>query len=427
MAQSTQRFLCVPSKKTSCPLCLYGLSMHLTHLSLTNFRNFARLDMDIPRGSVLIVGSNAQGKTSILEAIYFLAAFTSFQTNSDRQLINFISARSKELTVGRIVADYKSGGSSHRLEVRLIFEPVGVNGKRLRKEILLDGVKRPANEAVGHFNAVLFVPQMSQIIEGGPDERRRYLNQTLAQIIPAYARTLSEYAQAISQRNALLKQLGERGGDSDQLAFWDETVTDRGARLILWRIQAIQELEMLAARIHRELTHGTEVLRLAYQPAFDPLSTPQKQYAMKMETETDRSGFELESIKKGFTERLKALRSEEIARGVTTIGPHRDEMRFLASGTDLGHYGSRGQIRTALLSLKLAEVDWMKNRSGEWPVILLDEVMAELDSQRRKDLLQYLGKSEQALLTTTDIQFYTEEFVQKATVWEVQKGTVRNT
>lgn len=401
--------------------------MHLTHLSLTNFRNFARLDIDIPQRSILLVGGNAQGKTSILEAIYFLAAFTSFQTNSDRQLVNFIAARSKELTVGRIVADYKSGGSSHRLEVRLIFEPIGVNGKRLRKEILLDGVKRPANEAVGHFNAVLFVPQMSQIIEGGPDERRRYLNQTLAQIIPAYARTLSEYAQAISQRNALLKQLNERGGDSDQLAFWDETVTDRGARLILWRIQALQELETLAARIHRELTHGTEVLRLAYQPAFDPLSTPQKQYAMKMETETDRSGFELDSIKKGFAERLKTLRSEEIARGVTTIGPHRDEMRFLASGVDLGHYGSRGQIRTALLSLKLAEVDWMKNRSGEWPVILLDEVMAELDSQRRKDLLQYLGKSEQALLTTTDIQFYTEEFVKEATVWEVQKGTVRNT
>ncbi|MBC8336588.1 MAG: DNA replication/repair protein RecF [Anaerolineales bacterium] len=400
--------------------------MHLTHLSLTNFRNFARLDMDIPRGSVLLVGSNAQGKTSILEAIYFLAAFTSFQTNSDRQLINFISARSKELTVGRIVADYKSGGASHRLEVRLIYEPVGVNGKRLRKEILLDGVKRSANEAVGHFNAVLFVPQMSQIIEGGPDERRRYLNQTLAQIIPAYAHTLSEYAQAVSQRNALLKQLSERGGDPDQLAFWDETVTDRGARLILWRIQAIQELETLAARIHRELTHGSEVLRLAYQPAFDPLATPQKQFALKMETETDRSGFELDPIKQAFAERLIALRSEEIARGVTTIGPHRDELRFMASGTDLGHYGSRGQIRTALLSLKLAEVDWMKNRSGEWPVILLDEVMAELDSQRRQDLLQYLGKSEQALLTTTDSQFFTEEFIQRASVWEVQKGTVRN-
>ena len=401
--------------------------MHLTRLSLTNFRNFARLDIDIPRRSVLLVGSNAQGKTSILEAIYFLAAFTSFQTHSDRQLVNFIAARSKELTVGRIVADYRSGGSSHRLEARLIYEPVGVqNGKRLRKEILLDGVKRPASEATGHFNAVLFAPQMSQIIEGGPDERRRYLNQTLAQIIPAYARTLSEYTQAITQRNALLKQLAERGGDPGQLTFWDETVVGRGAQLILWRIQAIHELETLAARVHHELTHGAEVLRLAYQPAFDPLPSPQNQYGLKMETVMDRTGLELDSIKKGFSEQLTMLRNEEIARGVTTIGPHRDDLRFLSNSIDLGDYGSRGQVRTALLSLKLAEVDWMKNRSGEWPVILLDEVMAELDMQRRTDLLGYLNKSEQALLTTTDLQLFTKEFAEQATLWEVQNGAVRN-
>ncbi|MBT3338441.1 MAG: DNA replication/repair protein RecF [Anaerolineae bacterium] len=400
--------------------------MHLTRLSLTNFRNFARLDIDLPRRSVLLVGSNAQGKTSVLEAVYFLAAFTSFQTNSDRQLVNFVEARSKGLTVGRIVAEYISGDSRHSLEVRLIFEPVGVqNGKRLRKEILLDGVKRTASEAVGHFNAVLFVPQMSQIIEGGPDERRRYLNQTLAQIIPAYARTLSEYAQAITQRNALLKQLAERGGDPNQLAYWDETVTDRGAKLILWRIQAIQELETLAARVHLELTHSDEVLRLDYRPAFDPLATPENQFALKMDTETDRSGLELATIKERFAEELISLRREEIARGVTTIGPHRDELRFLANSIDLGEYGSRGQMRTALLSLKLAEVDWMKARSGEYPVILLDEVMAELDPQRRKDLLNYLGKAEQSLLTTTDLALFTDDFVDDATVWKVVNGTVQ--
>ncbi len=398
--------------------------MYLTHLSLTNFRNFARLDMELPRQSLLLVGKNAQGKTSVLEAIYFLAAFTSFQTHTDRQLVNFIAARGNNLTVGRIVADFQRKGTRHRLEVRLIYEPVGVNGKRLRKEILLDGVKRTASEAIGHFNAVLFVPQMSQIVEGSPSERRRYLNQTLAQIIPAYARTLSEYAQAITQRNALLKQLAERGGDPNQLEYWDETVTDRGAKLIFWRIQAINELESLAARVHHELTHGDEILRLAYRPAYDPLPNPQNQYPLKLDTAADRSGIELDSIKKGFVERLTALRTEEIARGITTIGPHRDELRFLANGIDLGDYGSRGQMRTALLSLKLAEVDWMKNRSGEWPLILLDEVMAELDPQRRHDLLGYLDKSEQSLLTTTDLQLFTENFVKEATVWQVEKGRV---
>jgi len=219
--------------------------MHLTRLSLTNFRNFARLDIEIPKQSVLLVGRNAQGKTSVLEAIYFMAAFTSFQTHTDRQLLNFIAARSKELSVGRIVAEYQKSNARHQLETRLIFEPVGVDGKRLRKEILVDGIKRPASEAIGHFNAVLFVPQMSQIIEGSPSERRRYLNQTLAQIIPAYARVLGDYKQAVTQRNALLKQLAERGGDPEQLAYWDETVTDKGAQLIIWRIQAVQELEKL--------------------------------------------------------------------------------------------------------------------------------------------------------------------------------------
>ena len=402
--------------------------MYLTRLSLTSFRNFARLDIDIPRRSVLLVGSNAQGKTSVLEAIYFLAAFTSFQTHSDRQLVNFIAARSNELTVGRIVGEYVRAGARHKIEVRLIFEPVGVqNGMRLRKEILLDGVKRPASEIIGSFNAVLFIPQMSQIIEGGPDERRRYLNQTLAQIIPAYARTLGEYAQATSQRNALLKQLSERGGDPEQLAYWDGIITDRGAKLILWRIQAIRELETLAARIHVELTHGKEVLRLDYRPAFDPLPTPEKQFALKIDTPTDRSGLELATIKERFAAELIALRPEEIARGVTTIGPHRDELRFLANGIDLGDYGSRGQMRTTLLSLKLAEVDWMKARSGEYPVILLDEVMAELDPQRRRDLLAYLGKAEQSLLTTTDLTLFTEEFVDSAEVWNVVDGAVNKT
>ncbi len=196
--------------------------MHLTHLSLTNFRSFARLDMDIPRRVVLLTGNNAQGKTSVLEAIYFLAAFTSFQTHTDRQLINFIEARN-QLAVGRLIAEYVRGPTKHRLEIRLVLEGVGATGQRLRKEILLDGVKRSMAEVIGHFNAVIFVPQMSQIIEGGPDERRRYLNLALSQTIPGYARSLSEYSETLSQRNALLKTLAERGGEQAQLDFWDET------------------------------------------------------------------------------------------------------------------------------------------------------------------------------------------------------------
>jgi DNA replication and repair protein RecF len=145
---------------------------------------------------------------------------------------------------------------------------------------------------------------------------------------------------------------------------------------------------------------------------------------LKIDTAVDRSGLGLDDIQNGFLEKLRDLRNEEIARGVTTIGPHRDELRFLANDIDLGNYGSRGQIRTALLSLKLAEVNWMKERTGEWPVILLDEVMAELDVQRRADLLKYVGESEQVLFTTTDLNLFAPEFVEQSEVWKVGNGKV---
>ena len=173
--------------------------MYLKHLSLTNFRKFTRLDIDLPKQVVLLTGDNAQGKTTILEAIYFLAAFTSFQTHADRQIINLDEANKNTLTVTRLVAEYQRGKSKHRIEARLILEPVGVlNGQRLRKEILLDGVKKPVNEVIGHFNAVVFVPQMSQIIEDGLRTRIRILElerDTLQREIERLARVLRTLEQ----------------------------------------------------------------------------------------------------------------------------------------------------------------------------------------------------------------------------------------
>ncbi|PWH18197.1 MAG: hypothetical protein DDG60_00825 [Anaerolineae bacterium] len=399
--------------------------MHLTHLSLTNFRNFARLDLDVPRRAVLLVGSNAQGKTSVLEAVYYLATFSSFQTHADRQLVNFLAAaNSATVSVARMVGEFQNQTGMHRLEVRIILEPVGVqNGQRVRKEILFDGIKRTAGEVIGQFNAVLYIPQMSQVLEGGPEERRRLLNLALAQVLPGYARALSEYQKTLEQRNALLKLLAERGGDPAQLDFWDASLAETGAQLILWRIQAIQELERLAKRIHLALTRGKEVLRLKYLPAFDPVQA-NGQMVLQMDVDVDRSGCDLSFIRKGFLDALRRLRSEEIQRGVTTLGPHRDDLRFLAGKMDLGYYGSRGQVRTTLLSLKLAEVAWMKEKTGQWPVVLLDEVMAELDAERRADLLAALSGPEQCLLTTTDEHFFDAGFVHQSTLWSVQSGTV---
>ncbi len=401
--------------------------MFLKRLSLTNFRNYARLDVDVPTGSVLLVGDNAQGKTSLLEAVYFLATFVSFQADSDRQLINFIAGR-EPLAVARIVADFQRQeldhtSRDHRLEVRIIQEANGINGgSRVRKEVLLDGVERKISEAVGVFNAVLFQPQTLRIIEGAPEDRRRYLNLTLAQAVPRYTAALTDYNRAITQRNALLKLLNERGGDPNQLTYWDELLASSGASLIYARIQAIKGLERLAARIHSQLTQGAEVLRLSYLPAYDPLPKPERQYALPIDAPLDRSGIPLEKIQQGFFESLERLHSEEIARGVTTIGPHRDELRFLANGIDLGVYGARGQSRTAILALKLAEVAWLKEETGQWPVLLLDEVLAELDVQRRTDLLERLADIEQALLTTADLEAFSKDFIRQATLWRIYAG-----
>lgn len=412
--------------------------MYLTHLSLTNFRAFSRLDMDVPRRTLLLVGDNAQGKTSILEAIYYLATFTSLHAQHDRQLINFLAAR-EPLAVARLVADFTYGSGSprsspaghakdtaHRIEVRLIQEtnPVS-NTPRLRKEILVDGVKRSIHEAMGVFTGVIFLPQMTRIVEGGPEERRRYLNLALAQTVPGYSKALSDYTQALTQRNALLKQLAERGGDAEQLIYWDTLLAERGAFLIHARITAVQELEQFAARIHHRLTHAEEILRLVYQPAYDPVPQPAGQFALPITTPIHRGSYSRERIQQGFFQRLTEVRREEIARGVTTIGPHRDELRLLSNNIDLGDFGSRGQVRTALLALKLAEVTWMKNRTGEWPVVLLDEILAELDSQRRLDLQHYLLEYEQTLLTTNDLTAFETAFVDQSATWQVTQGQVQ--
>jgi DNA replication and repair protein RecF len=394
--------------------------MHLQRLSLTQFRNFARLDVEVPTGPVLIYGRNAQGKTSLLEAIYYLATMDSFHAESDRQLVNFVEVR-KPLAVARLQATYTRGERQHQLEIRIIREQTKNGVDRSRKELLLDGVKKKAGELIGHFQAVLFLPQMLQIIEGSPRHRRRYLGLALAQVLPAYAEASTEYENILTQRNALLKQLSENGGDPKQLDFWDERLSLRAAQVLAARFQMLQELDQLAGRIHHDLTRGAEVLRLLYQPSYDPLPAPAKQRALLHEP-TDRSGISQEKIEKGFGAALKAARADDIARGSTSIGPHRDELRFMSNGIDLGSYGSRGQVRTTLLTLKLAELEWMHLRGGHRPVLLLDEVLAELDEIRRSDLLERVEHNQQTLLTTTDFNLFTPEFVQRTQRWQVENG-----
>ncbi|MGI6251297.1 MAG: DNA replication/repair protein RecF [Anaerolineaceae bacterium] len=397
--------------------------MQLLRLSLTNFRSFSRMEMDIPGRVIILTGSNAQGKTSILEAVAFLASFRSQHATQDRELLNF-NLTPEALMVGRIVGEFQKAGRRHTLEVRLISEANhNLAAPRFRKEILLDGVKKRPSELYGKFNAVGFFPQMSRIIEGPPSERRRFLDDALSQVEPGYARHLVDYSKSLSQRNALLKSLFERGGDVKHLSVWDEAVARHGAEVMRARIRFMKDLEQIARPIHSELTGEKEILRLNYQPSYEPLPSPKGQLTL-VQSPVDRSGLDIETLENGFKSALKSAYQQDIARGMTTVGPHRDEFRVLVNKVDLGLYGSRGQMRTALLAMKFAEVEWMKNRTGEWPVLLLDEIMAELDTTRRRDLLRVVSKVEQALLTSTDPDMFEPAFLDAHEIWKVQNGMV---
>jgi DNA replication and repair protein RecF len=399
--------------------------MQLTHISLSNFRNFIRLETAIPLGTTLLIGANAQGKTSLLEAMYYLTSASSPHTSSDRQLINFV-ALEDQLAVTRIIAEIKRGQTPQRIEIRLILEKGNtIDDARLRKEVLINGIKRRVIDLAGVFNAVLFLPQDLGIIEGSPGDRRRYVDSTLSQGDPTYAAWLAEYGKVLSQRNALLKSLQNRSGEPEELTFWDEKIAGLGAKITRARSLALLELETIAQPIHEQLCRGREVIRLSYLPSYSPSPQPGGQLDLPIDASLDLSALSISELQEGIRRALRDSRAEEIARGMTLIGPNRDDLAFLSNGIQLRYYGSRGQNRTAMLALKLAEIQWLKQRTGEEPVLLLDEVMAELDDQRRQDLAKRISTTEQAILTTTESEMFQTEFREQATLWEVVEGSLR--
>ncbi len=398
--------------------------MILTHLSLSDFRSYVRLDTEIPRRILLLSGGNAQGKTSILEGLFYCASFASPLANSDRQLINF-NVLNDPIAVARIIAEFEREGSSHRMEVRIIVENAEKAG-RIRKEILVDGVKSSAQKAIGTFPCVLFLPQMTRILEGPPDERRRYLNIMLSQSIPGYARALSEQKQILTRRNALLKLLAERQTDPQQMDYWDQMLAERAAVLIRHRLNALMALKRIAQNIHLELTGGKELLDLGYLPGFDPADpyAAIRRSGQFIAEENEIYQLDEKELVGRYVKFLKEFRESDIRRGATSVGPHRDDFSIFSSGIDLCTYGSRGQIRTALLSLKLAEIEWMRDHTGTAPLLLLDETLAELDERRGMDLLNRLEQYDQAILTTTDQTDFPESFSKNNTIWQVSHGVI---
>lgn len=396
--------------------------MQLRHLSLTNFRNFARLETDLSSGPTLIVGANAQGKTSLLEAIGYLATASSVHASTDRQLINFLTLQDPA-PFSRLSAEVQRADRLHRVEIRLIAGGSGEEG-RLQKEILLNGIRRRSADLSDGLNAVLFQPHDLVVVEGAPAERRRYLDNAISQADAEYAGSHHEYARVVTQRNALLRQLQESRGGFEQLDFWDEQLADLGSRLMRARALALAEIERLAAPLFSALTRSQEALGLEYLPSLASLPPEDGQLGLPLAPQLP-TALSRPALRDSLLDAVRRQRPEEVARGMTLYGPHRDELRITSNGLDLRTYGSRGQNRTAMLALKLAEAAWLRLRTGETPVLLLDEVLAELDTQRREDLLTRVFEADQALLTSADLTMFPAKFQRRAAIWSIEGGRLQ--
>jgi DNA replication and repair protein RecF len=400
--------------------------VHITQLSLTNYRNYGRLNLELTFGPILLRGDNANGKTNLLESIYFLSTTRGVHARADQQLINWLVLRQDPLPFARVEATIQARNDAFQLAITILRE-----GDSLRKDIRLNGVKKRAMDVIGKLNTVMFLPEDIELVTGAPATRRRYLDSTLCQINQSYCQALSRYNKVLTQRNALLKELYKRNGNADQLLYWDEELAHYGATLVFERHNSILELDTTARQRHRELSGGKEGLRLHYAPSFDPHQRPKPDYQLPLLMEDlapyTTAAPPIKEVRETFLAYLRQARDEEINRGVTLVGPHRDDFHFLVDGIDMTLYGSRGQQRTAALSTKLAEISLMRQTTGETPVLLLDDVMSELDASRRQQVISVVDQAGQAILTTTDWEDYDLDFRQRATLFSVTMGQLEET
>ncbi len=359
--------------------------MRLVSLTLRNYRNYARLQLELgPRLNVFL-GRNAQGKTNLLESVAILALSSSPRARRESDLIGPVAA---DALVEAVV---ESGGRRVELSFR-----VSQESERTGKTIRVDGVARRAVDLPGEVQATLFWPDDLSLVKGGPEYRRRFLNEMLVQVVKGYGRTLARYRRVLDQRNHLLKRIAAGQEGRDSLAVWDAELANLGGALASARALAIADLAPLAAAGHAAISGG-EVLGLSYLGPTADLATV-----------------------------LAATLEEDLRRGTTGAGPHRDDLSIAIDGVDARSFASQGQQRTAVVSLKLAESDLIESRSGERPILLLDDVLSELDPRRREALLARVGEAGQVIVTSVEADPFPAALMELAAVRCISGGRVES-
>jgi DNA replication and repair protein RecF len=377
--------------------------MRLLALELDEFRSFHRLHLPIDPAGFRAIGPNASGKSTILEAIAMLATTRSPRTSAEREIANWESG--SDLAVPpyvRLRGEFERNDGVHHVEIGITLRDRSQSS--LKKMVRFDDRPVRAVDAVGQFTTVHFSPEDVNLVSGAPSARRRYLDVAVSQSSRSYLRALSRYGRVLEQRNSLLRSLSrdrmtaEGGRPARELPFWDAELTAAAADLLAFRLGAIQELSN-RARQHFEQLTGDASLLITYAsprmelpeviPANEDWTTPPQSLR--------------QTLSAAFSRSLGSHAGEELRRGLTVVGPHRDDFCISANGADLGRFGSRGQQRLAVVAMKLAELDLLGDSLGEPPVLLLDDVLSELDMARREMIVAVLAaRKAQVCVTATD-------------------------
>lgn len=393
--------------------------MYLSRLSLNEFRNYQQLALTLEPGLFVFHGDNAQGKTNLLEAISMLATANSFHTSNDREVVNWFAQEH----VAHIDGTVRRGEDDLRIEM-IIFDPTPPTFERQeqairqthtielpanspRKRCKINGAPKKTTDAIGYLRVVLFAPTDLHLVDGSPDERRRFLDRTLCQIQPHYCQTLMKYRKIVAQRAALLKRIRDQQEDPQMLNYLDEQLTHLAYHIMHERLRMITLLNQHATTIQQTISGGREQLQIVYHPSF------------KLETDWSKT-----EAPKQFLAQLRDAHKKEVWQGMCLRGPHRDDLEFLVNGVNMLTYGSRGQQRTVALATKLAELAFMRISTDDEPVLLLDDVFSELDHLRRDYLLSQVIQHDQVFLTTTDLTGFPVEMVKQAHVYHVANGIV---
>lgn len=353
--------------------------MHVHSLELDYYRNYRRLSLELDRNLNIFIGDNAQGKTNLIESIYLLATGRSHRTFRDTDLIKW------NATAAQVKAQVNTQMGSFSMRVLL--------SNNRRKRFWIGGEElRRQSDLIGFLNVVLFSPDDLQLVKGSPSMRRHFIDLGLAQVSKVYRHDLVEYNKVLQQRNSLLKNIAERKAKVDELHLWDAQLIEYGTRLMYKRAHAIQRIAGFAGESHKGISGGEENLTIHYLPF----------YLKEGESVADTKLPLIEEINERFAKQLESNRLQELRRGTTLAGPQRDDLLFQIDGKDARQFASQGQQRTVVLALKLAELEFMREEVGEYPTLLLDDVLSELDSSRRSFFLETIGNKVQTLLTTTD-------------------------